>query len=102
MARRGTLNKTKLKEKDTRPIRWRKYPHLFLIVCEDSKTEPFYFKTFEKDIPPETIFLRAVGTGRSSKGVVEQAIVERRKLVEEANKNVDEVIIILIKGSLTA
>jgi hypothetical protein len=91
MARRGTLNKTKLKEKDKRPIRWRKYPHLFLIVCEDSKTEPFYFKTFEKDIPPETIFLRAVGTGRSSKGVVEQAIVERRKLVEEANKNVDEV-----------
>ncbi len=91
MAKRGTLNKTKLKDTDKRPIRWRKYPHLFLIVCEDGNTEPYYFRTFEKHIPRETIFLRAVGTGRSSKGVVEQAIIEREKLAEEANKSVDEV-----------
>jgi len=91
MARRGTLNKFELKEREKRPIRWRKYPHLFLIVCEDGNTEPYYFRTFEKYIPAETIFLRAVGTGRSSKGVVEQATIEREKLATEANKNVDEV-----------
>jgi hypothetical protein len=97
MARRGTLNNVKPKEGEKRPIRWRKYPHLFLIVCEDGKTEPTYFRTVEKDIPKETIFLRAVGTGRSSKGVVEQAIVEREKLAEEANKTVDEVWVVFDK-----
>lgn len=97
MARRGTLSKTKVKDKDKRPIRWRKYPHLFLIVCEDGNTEPYYFRTFEKHIPEETIFLRAVGTGRSSKGVVEQAIIEREKLAIEANKNVDEVWVVFDK-----
>lgn len=97
MAIRGTLNKAELKEREKRPIRWRKYPHLFLIVCEDGNTEPYYFRTFEKHIPEETIFLRAVGTGRSSKGVVEQAIVEREKLAEEANKSVDEVWVVFDK-----
>ncbi|UKJ07046.1 RloB family protein [Solitalea lacus] len=97
MAKRGVLNKTKLKEREKRPIRWRKYPHLFLIVCEDGNTEPTYFRTFEKHIPEETIFLRAVGTGRSAKGVVEQAILERAKLAEEANKNVDEVWVVFDK-----
>lgn len=97
MARRGTLNKAELKEREKRPIRLRKYPHLFLIVCEDGNTEPYYFRTFEKHIPEETIFLRAVGTGRSSKGVVEQALVEREKLAEEANKNVDEVWVVFDK-----
>lgn len=97
MARRGTLNKAELKEREKRPIRWRRYPHLFLIVCEDGNTEPYYFRTFEKHIPEETIFLRAVGTGRSSKGVVEQAILEREKLAQEANKNVDEVWVVFDK-----
>ncbi|MDP3930430.1 MAG: RloB family protein [Bacteroidota bacterium] len=78
-------------------MRWRRYPHLFLIVCEDGKTEPYYFRTFEKYIPKETIFLRAVGTGRSSKGVVEQAIIEREKLAVEANKSVDEVWVVFDK-----
>lgn len=91
MARRGELKKSQVKERDKRPIRLRKYPHLFLIVCEDGNTEPYYFKTFAKLFPEETVFLRAVGTGRSSKGVVEQAIVERKKLSIEANKRVDEV-----------
>jgi hypothetical protein len=97
MARRGTLRKVDPKEKDQRPIRWRKYPHLFLIVCEDGNTEPYYFRTFEQHIPKETIFLRAVGTGRSSRGVVEQAILEREKLAVEANKLVDEVWVVFDK-----
>lgn len=97
MAKRGTLKKAELKEKEKRPIRWRKYPHLFLIVCEDGNTEPTYFRAFEKFIPEQTIFLRAVGTGRSSKGVVEQAIFERETLAEEANKSIDEVWVVFDK-----
>lgn len=91
MAKRGVVIKNEPRERDTRPIRWRKYPHLFLIVCEDGNVEPYYFETFKKHIPEDTIFLKAVGTGKSSKGVVEQAIVERKKLSEESKKEVDEV-----------
>lgn len=97
MAKRGRLNNAKPKENEERPIRWRRYPHLFLIVCEDGNTEPYYFKTFAKQIPENTIFLRTVGTGRSSKGVVEQAIIERLKLAQEANKTVDEVWVVFDK-----
>jgi len=91
MGKKGTLDKHPLKEKDRRPIRWRKYPYLFLIVCEDQNTEPYYFETFIPEFPEGTVFLRAIGTGRSSKGVVEQAVKEREKLIIEANKDVDEV-----------
>ncbi len=91
MAKRGKVSRSAAVRRDERPLRLRKYPHLFLVVCEDGKTEPYYFRTFERHIPPETIFLRTVGTGRSSLGVVEQAIEERRLLIEEARKNVDEV-----------
>jgi RloB-like protein len=97
MAKRGILNKAEPKGQAKRPIRWRKYPHLFLIVCEDGNTEPYYFRAFEKFIPEETIFLKAVGTGRSAKGVVEQAIIEREKLAEEAQKSVDEVWVVFDK-----
>lgn len=91
MAKRGIVAKKSLKDKDIRPTRWRKYPHLFLIVCEDKKTEPYYFEKFIKEFPKETVFLKAVGTGMSSLGVVEQSIIERTKLAEESNKYVDEV-----------
>jgi hypothetical protein len=91
MARRGTVSRSEPKDKDKRPIRWRKYPHLFLIVCEDEATEPYYFEMFKQHIPPDTIFLRAVGTGRTTIDVVQKAISERNKLHDEANKTIDEV-----------
>ena len=91
MAKRGVVGRKSLKERDSRPVRWRKYPHLFLIVCEDKKTEPYYFERFIKEFPKETVFLRAVGTGMSSLGVVEQSLIEKIRLAEESNKLVDEV-----------
>ena len=92
MAKRGKISKRiPPREVDERPIKWRKYPYLFLIVCEDQRTEPYYFENFRKQFPKETVFLRPVGTGRSSKGVVEQTIVERNKLYAESRKTVDEV-----------
>ena len=97
MAKRGIVGKKSTKDRDKRPSRWRKYPHLFLIVCEDEKTEPYYFEQFIDLFPKETVFLRAIGTGRSSLGVVEQSNIEREKLVSESNKNVDEVWVVFDK-----
>jgi hypothetical protein len=97
MAKRGNLNKSEPREELRRPVRWRKYPHLFLIVCEDGKTEPYYFDSFRQKIPPETVFLRTIGTGRSALGVVTQAIIEKQKLVEESRKDVDEVWVVFDK-----
>lgn len=91
MAKRGVVNRKEQKDKDSRPTRWRKYPHLFLIACEDGTVEPYYFEAFKRHIPEDTIFLRTVGTGKNSKGVIEQTIEERKKLSEESKKEVDEV-----------
>ncbi|WP_428664052.1 RloB family protein [Runella sp.] len=91
MAKKGKLKKFQEKELEERPVRFKRYQYLFLIVCEDENTEPAYFERFKNQIPKETIFLRPVGTGRDAKGVVEQAIVEREKLSFEAKKEVDVV-----------
>lgn len=97
MAKRGIVGKKSTKNRDQRPSRWRRYPHLFLIVCEDEKTEPYYFENFIKHFPDETVFLRAIGTGRSSLGVVEQSHIEKEKLATESRKNVDEVWVVFDK-----
>ena len=97
MAKRGTVKKTETKDAASRPVKLRKYRHLFLIVCEDSNTERYYFEQFRKKIPQETIYLRAVGTGRSSEGVVKQALIEKEALFSESNKNVDEVWVVFDK-----
>lgn len=97
MAKRGIVGKKSTKDRDQRPSRWRRYPHLFLIVCEDEKTEPYYFETFIKFFPDETVFIRAIGIGRSSLGVVEQSSFEKEKLATESRKTVDEVWVIFDK-----
>jgi hypothetical protein len=91
MARKGKLKTIQKNESEERPIRFRRYQYLFLIVCEDENTEPAYFKNFISQIPEKTIYLKPVGTGRDPKGVVEEAIKERGKLLIEARKEVDVV-----------
>jgi len=92
MAKKGKISQhIPSRDVDERPIKWKRYHHLFLIVCEDQKTEPYYFEKFKEKFPKETVFIRPVGTGRSSKGVVEQTVIERNKLYEESHKTVDEV-----------
>ncbi|WP_153800454.1 RloB family protein [Foetidibacter luteolus] len=91
MAKRGIVKKSEARETDKRPTRWRRYEHFFLIVCEDGNVEPYYFDTFKNYFPEETFFLKTVGTGRSTKGVVEQSLTEKEALSSESNKNVDEV-----------
>lgn len=106
MATRGKVkHKISLKDIDERPIRSRKYNDYFLIVCEDESTEPYYFGEFQKlfdSLFPEkrTVFLKAVGTGRNSLGVVEQAVEERDRLQNEADTHIDHVWAVFDKDSL--
>lgn len=91
MAKRGQVTRGEIRDDDERPVRWRRYYHLFLIVCEDSKTEPYYFEKFKDLFPPETLFLRTVGTGQTWDDVVNRALNECNDMASEAGKHIDEV-----------
>jgi hypothetical protein len=82
---------------DKRPVRWRFYQHLVLIVCEDEATEKLYFETAFANLPENTVFVRPVGTGRDPLGVAERAIIERATLQLEAKREVDEVWLVFDK-----
>lgn len=97
MAKRGKVSKVQTKDEDTRPVRYRRYDLFILIVCEDEKTEPYYFQRLKILFPEETVFIREIGTGRKPKGIIEQATVEREKLSAEAKKSVDEVWVVFDK-----
>ena len=47
MAKKGNIKKFATKETAERPVRFRRYKYLFLIVCEDEKTEPNYFEKYK-------------------------------------------------------
>jgi len=87
MATRGKVDKKVSKDKDERPLNIRKYPYVILIVCEDGKTEPQYFEQFINLFPPKTLYIKPVGAGKDSLGVVEQAIQEKKKNVD-ASKDI--------------
>lgn len=104
MARRGKLNKVESVEIIERPARSRKYTYYILIVCEDEKTEPEYFRRyqylFSKILPKETIYLRSVGSGRSSLGVVKYANEQKAILRQESGKDVDQIWVVFDKDDL--
>lgn len=98
MAKPGSVKAGKRTRTEVeRPIRHRKYEYLFLIVCEDQSTEPYYFGTFQQQIPPETLYLRPVGAGLDPLGVVERARAERDALAEEFRRTVDETWVVFDK-----
>jgi RloB-like protein len=97
MANKGIVDKRKFQETEQRPIRLKKYQYLFLIICEDEKTEPLYFENFRAKFPYNTLYLQTVGTGKDPKGVVLQAIIEKNKLAYIAKKEVDEVWVVFDK-----
>ncbi|GAB3639082.1 RloB family protein [Hymenobacter arcticus] len=82
---------------DKRPVRWRQYQHIVLIVCEDEATEKLYFETAFPDLPENTVFVQSIGTGRDPMGVAEQALIERAALRLKAKKEVDEVWLVFDK-----
>ena len=104
MAKRGKVKLVPVRDVVERPVRSRKYRYLMLIVCEDENTERVYFehfhKLFNELLPSETVYVRAVGTGRNSLGVVTQAVLERELLATESGKLVDEVWAVFDKDDL--
>jgi hypothetical protein len=97
MARKGKLGQKSKRDTIERPVRFKRYGHLFLIVCEDENTEPQYFKQFVNLFPKETLYLKTVGTGLDPKGVVESAIKERDALALSSEKEVDYVWVVFDK-----
>ncbi len=99
MAKKGKLKQYNQKGESKRPFRLKKYAQFFLIVCEDEKTEPNYFKQFQNQFPERTMYIRTVGTGRDPKGVIEQAIEKREefKLELEYCKEIDFVWVVFDK-----
>jgi len=106
MARRGKINNVVEPIEDAvRPVRSKKYVYFVLIVCEDQNTEPSYFKQFENLFeglwPEETVYVRRVGTGRNSLGVVTEAIAERKRIYEDNNhRSIDEAWVVFDKDDL--
>lgn len=104
MAKRGKINRGIIPDEYLeRPVRSRIYKEFILIVCEDQVLEPVYFGFYQAifdSIKPETVYLRSVGTGKNSLGVVEQAIVEREFLQEESKKHIDHTWVVFDKDDL--
>lgn len=94
MARKGKLGIKRVKDDIERPVRYKKYEFLFLVVCEDQNTEPTYFRNIAVSFPEDTIYIRSIGAGADPKGVAERAILEKSKLKEESGKEVDFVWIV--------
>lgn len=106
MARRGKIEKVvEPVDEAVRPVRSKKYVYFILIVCEDQNTEPAYFKQFENLfenlLPEETVYIKRVGTGRNSLGVVKEAIAERDRIYEDNNHRcIDEAWVVFDKDDL--
>lgn len=91
MAQRGKNNLRK-DYTERRPERLKRYDQLFLIVCEDEKTEPTYFQQFIDllpELPATTLFVRCIGTGLDPLGVINRTVEERDRLTKQAGKEVD-------------
>jgi len=97
MAKRGKIQGFEVRGDLTRPLRIRKYKYLYLIICEDQKTEKVYFQGFEVRIPKETIYLEAVGTGLDPLGIITRAIEEKQRLADSLGRSVDVVWVVFDK-----
>jgi hypothetical protein len=98
VAKSGKVNVSKKTQGETeRPLRYHVYKYLILIVCEDGRTEPYYFQQFVQEIPPETMHLHPVGAGLDPQGVVERACIERDELAARFRRSVDETWVVFDK-----
>lgn len=90
MAKKGQAKeRSRRREKEGRPERWKAYKQYFLIVCEDEVTEPTYFGHFKDLFPKETLFLKTIGTGLDQLGVVNASVQKRIELMEESRREID-------------
>ena len=90
MAKKGhAKGRSRRREKEGRPERWKSYKQYFLIVCEDEVTEPAYFEQFKSLFPEDTLFLKTIGTGYDPLGVIQSAIRIREELTAESGREID-------------
>lgn len=90
MAKKGhAKGRSRRREKEGRPERWKSYKQYFLIVCEDEVTEPAYFEQFKSLFPEDTLFLMTIGTGYDPLGVIQSAIRIREELTAESGREID-------------
>jgi hypothetical protein len=93
MAKKGKVKKGRHHKfpDEGRPEKVRFYQEFYLIVCEDEKTEPEYFKKFKAYFPAQTLFLIAIGTGLSPLGIVNKATELRKVKSSDFDKDIDHV-----------
>ena len=104
MAKKGSVSK-KFKDKKTRVSRKISYRtqqirKRYLLVCEGEKTEPFYFKGLERYLKPG-IAIIAIGKGRNTLTLVDQAIAEQKRL-SDRGEGPDEVWVVMDRDSFPA
>ena len=87
MTRVIKLEKRFERKEQQRKINIREKRVYFLIVCEGTKTEPNYFKSFKTILPSYTLDIETIGTAKNTLGVVEIAM--QRKAA--SNKKYDSV-----------
>lgn len=97
MARKGKLGQKRQVVEILRPVRLKKYEQLLLIICEDENTEKYYFDSFAKLFPNETMFVKTVGTGLDPQGVAEKALTEKKTLEISSSKEIDFVWLVFDK-----
>lgn len=92
MAKQGKVNRKRHVQADeiVRPTRIRTYKYLFLIICEDQKTEKAYFEQFKPFFPEGVFYLEVHGTGFDQRGIVEKAEIEKSNLNSHFRREVDE------------
>lgn len=56
-----------------RPKAFRHVRQRILIVCEGIKTEPYYFESIRKQLPPNVVLLQIEGEGANTLSLVERA-----------------------------
>lgn len=78
--------KEKKREKGNRPIR-----QYFLIVCEGAKTEPNYFKSIKKTLPPGIVdCIEIEGEGRNTLNLIEECIKIRERKEKALRRTFDQ------------
>ena len=79
--------------------RKRKY---FLIVCEEEKIEPNYFKSLKKDLPKGVLTSCRIdieGTGRNTLSLVEKSIKMKERLENETSLSIDKIWVVFDRDS---
>lgn len=91
MARKIKIDNAELKrfarEEHKRKVGTREIRQYFLIVCEGAKTEPNYFESIKKGLPPGVVdCLEIEGEGKNTLNLIEETIKIRERKEKASNQ----------------